>query len=196
MGVRPRFCILMSPLSSSRKHLEAFRGHLLRATFRLQSSSSPDFLFFFFSFLNLASNPHSFFSHLLTVPFSHVNMPVITIGCASVAPCVCSQIVRRKAIRPSEWFPSVNKSRVADRKAAMGIWLIHSAHFVNFNMKGSKEGKEQERSKSRNERRMSDLGGLKTQETVKVTADVEAWASNTQAIYHFCVVLLLCTLLL
>lgn len=47
------------------------------------------------------------------------------------------------------------------RTAAMGIWLIHSAHFVNFKMKGSKEGKEHERSKSRNERRMSDLGGQK-----------------------------------
>lgn len=194
MGVRPRFCILMSPLSSSRKHLEAFRGHLLRAP----SDSNPlrhPMSCFFFLFQTLPPIP-TFFSHLLTLPFSHVNTPVITISCASVAPCVCGQIVRCKAIRLSEWFPSVNKSRAVDRKAAMGIWLIHSAHFVKFNMKGSKEGKEQERSKSRNERRMSDLGGLKTQETVKVTADVEAWASNTQAIYHFCVVLLLCTLLL
>lgn len=103
----------------------------------------------FLSFPNLASSPHSFFSHLLTLPFSHVNMPVITISCASVAPCVCAQIARCKAIRLSEWFPSVNKSRAGDRKAAMGIWLIHSAHFVNSNRKGSKEGEEHERGANR-----------------------------------------------
>lgn len=76
----------------------------------------------------------------------------------------------------------------------MGIWLIHSTHFVNFNMKGSKEGKEQERSKSRNARRMSDLGGLKTQPMLGPGHPTHKQTSLY--IYHCCVVLLLCSLLL
>lgn len=132
VGIRPWFCTLMSPLSLGRKHLEAFRRCFL--SFILSTFWSD--LLHYLIFQTLPAIPPSV-SHLLTLPCSHVNMPLIGISVSAWPVCVRPDSVV-KSDKAKWMIPSSKQSgaggRAEGRKPAMGIWIIHSVHFINIIM--------------------------------------------------------------